>query len=220
MKPVHVFYERLGHDLLRHYRSIRSVVDHIVFIYCMLPAVAAIVVWQYQMWQASQMWLSVIPEALAVYILLFLLSKGSERWFVAEADLLFLRQQTGWLSAIMRYGKWYSIGRDILWIGVILLLAAPFLYIHYEWSLLHILCLWLVIMVMRQATLYARKILTMNFPGFCRRFILQVFGFCLPLWPYNCLCRLCIGMWQVFSLWLLYWERCLLIFIAIKKGVF
>lgn len=166
MTAAKLFYQRLRAEIRFQYGVFRLVGDWTVIVYLGIPALLAVVIWNVNMWLLPLSWMDSVPFPLFAFILYLLLSRGSVRLFLQEADFLFLRQHQSWMDAIIRRGMAFSFLRDVVIVAVWFALAAPFLVQHYEFSWLAVMALYALTLFVKENDLYASNLLSLRFSGF------------------------------------------------------
>ncbi|MGW9125282.1 ABC transporter permease [Paenibacillus chitinolyticus] len=114
MTPAKLFKRRLLDDWTYQYRILRTAVDWTVAVYLIVPALIFAFIY-YSAWlRTPPEWFGYIPASLvAVFLYLFAWS-GTVRFFIEEADQLFLVRSEGWMLAIKRRGLLYSLALQAL----------------------------------------------------------------------------------------------------------
>ncbi|WP_372011969.1 ABC transporter permease [Paenibacillus chitinolyticus] len=114
MTPAKLFKRRLFDDWTYQYRILRTAVDWTVAVYLIVPALIFAFIY-YSAWlRTPPEWFGYIPASLvAVFLYLFAWS-GTVRFFIEEADQLFLVRSEGWMPAIKRRGLLYSLALQAL----------------------------------------------------------------------------------------------------------
>ncbi|QAV21267.1 Tat pathway signal protein [Paenibacillus chitinolyticus] len=114
MTPAKLFKRRLLDDWTYQYRILRTAVDWTVAVYLIVPALIFASIY-YSAWlRTPPEWFGYIPASLvAVFLYLFAWS-GTVRFFIEEADQLFLVRSEGWMPAIKRRGLLYSLALQAL----------------------------------------------------------------------------------------------------------
>ncbi len=114
MTPAKLFKRRLFDDWAYQYRILRTAVDWTVAVYLIVPALIFAFIYYSAWWRTPPEWFGYIPASLvAVFLYLFAWS-GTVRFFIEEADQLFLVRSEGWMPAIKRRGLLYSLALQSL----------------------------------------------------------------------------------------------------------
>lgn len=181
MTPAKYFYKRLRAEIRFQYNVIQTVADWFLQIYLGIPILLALIIWQVNMWQSEQIWINNVPLPLFLVLLAILLSPGSLRLYIQEADVLFLRQQKKWLRAIVHRGMLFSFFRDCLIIVLCFAIVSPFLIQHYNYSWLTVTALGILGLMMKENVNYAEHLLSLSYKRLSRSFIYLVFVLCFVI---------------------------------------
>lgn len=158
MTPAKYFYKRLREEIRFQYKVIHTVADWVVQIYVGIPALFALIVWQGNMWYTGQTWMDGLPLPVFLVLLAVLLSFGSLRLYIREADVLFLRQQKEWFEAIVHRGLVFSFLRDFLIAGFWFVIASPFLILQYHFSWYTVIGLAFLGLLIKECFSYAKHL--------------------------------------------------------------
>lgn len=170
MTPKKLFVRRLWNEMKFQFRAIGMVVDWIIALYLVIPAVIAGVAVYVNWWRDIPPWIAAVPFWIPAVFLFIFLSFGEIRLYVKEADIVFLRQ-TGWLDDVMRSGMVYSFLRDVIWTAAVIGVVLPFLLLRYHFSYAEIAVLSVFSLAVREVLLYAENILSLKFSGLLKKCI-------------------------------------------------
>ncbi|WP_416826011.1 ABC transporter permease [Ectobacillus polymachus] len=136
-----LFLKRLKHEVFEKWKSIRSVVDWTIALYAVVPTLFFAGMYYHSLWTSLPTWMMHIPLVVFILLLFIILSLGTVRSFLEDADSLFLMQNKFFVSRIVQNGIIYSTVvlacESILAIVVLL----PLLRVGYAFSVSKILLL-------------------------------------------------------------------------------
>lgn len=126
----------------------KSIADWTVLLYLLIP-VSLFVYYLYRetVLKGEFGVFEVIPLSICIFILLLITSGGYIRTFVEPADRLFFIQHKGTFSELKAYSFIYSIVKQIVMVGVILLLFSVVYIQHYEQTLIGLIDLGLLLLI-------------------------------------------------------------------------
>lgn len=169
-----LFIGRVISDWKYQYEVWKTVVDWIVALYIVIPFSAFFIYTYLSWWRAVPWWLDYIPlNALAVIIFIFAWS-GTIRIFVEDADQLFLLQRNVWISRIINYSLSYSIIYNLVVTSLLLIIIAPFLMLHYTFSIIGVVWLTAFVFVLKNCMGLAKQLIELRFKGWTKRIIRYV----------------------------------------------
>ncbi|GIP41052.1 ABC transporter permease [Paenibacillus sp. J31TS4] len=106
--PHQLFVRRLRDDARFQWRAWRSAFDWIVGVYLLLPALAVFGYQYWLWWTAPPAWLELYGGAAAAVLLTLAALSGRIRFYLEEADQLFVFTRPAWRRSLMRAGLAYS----------------------------------------------------------------------------------------------------------------
>ncbi|WP_458411540.1 ABC transporter permease [Schinkia sp. CFF1] len=115
-------------------RAFGMVIDWTVFMYILVPAIIALAVFDYQLWQAPPAWTSIIPASLLGICLFFSYQISSVRTYIERADELFVIQNLKYCQTLIQAGKWFNVLKTSMEIAVLILYILPILKLGYHLS--------------------------------------------------------------------------------------
>lgn len=127
MNPFKLFRNRVVANFKYQLRSIRLVIDWVVALYFVIPALFLGGVFYIGLWNELPLWTGYIPYSFLAALIYFALSIGEFRYFIQAGDQLFIIYNRVWLQAQIRYGSIYSISIKVLQACLLIGLAAPLL---------------------------------------------------------------------------------------------
>lgn len=174
MTVTKLFFRRVISDWKYQYEIWKTAVDWIVALYIVIPAFATFVYYYLSWWTKAPGVLDYLPlNALLGFFLIFTWS-GTIRIFLEAGDQLFLLQHKAWISKIFKYSLGYSIFYNLVeTIGLITILA-PFLVIHYGFSLVEVFSVVFLIFVTKNFLGLAKQLLELRFKGWSQRIVKSV----------------------------------------------
>ncbi len=128
------------------------VIDWTVFIYILVPAMIALGVLDYQLWQAPPVWTSFVPVSSLGLFLFFASQLSSVKNYIERADELFVIQNLRYYKTLIQAGKWFIILKTSLEIAILILYILPILKLGYNLSTNFIIiiyfyvCIWSLFM--------------------------------------------------------------------------
>lgn len=112
------------------YSALRMVVDWTIALYMIVPALA-IGIYHYRAWMIEEPeWLASAPPFAFWAALALIVCTGQIRWFLEEADALFILQREAWLKNVKLLGALQSLLKSAVSLAVFL--AAVFPLLHRE----------------------------------------------------------------------------------------
>jgi len=110
------------------------VIDWTVFMYILVPAIIALGIIDFQLWQAPPAWTSFIPVRMLGIILFFTFQFTSVRTYIQRADELFVIQNLKYYQTLIQAGKWYAVLKTSLETAVLILYILPIFKLGYQLS--------------------------------------------------------------------------------------
>jgi ABC-2 type transport system permease protein len=164
-----LFCQRVISDWKYQYQVWKSAVDWIVALYIVIPFSAGFMYYYLSWWRAAPGWLDYIPlNALSAIIVVFAWS-GTIRIFVENADQLFLLQRKAWIERIIKYSLGYSIIHNLVVTSLLLIILAPFLLLHYGFSLIGVVWLTVFVFVLKNCMGLGKQLVELRFKGWAKR---------------------------------------------------
>lgn len=163
--PFSLFWFRLKKEWHYQYDAFRSAVDWIIWLYIIVPIIALVFYQYYLLWQGTASWVEWVPLPFLFLFLFILCWTGCIRLFLTEGDLLFLRQNKKWQTALMRFGILYSIVLNILFTMVISVIVIPILYLYAHYSIYHIGLFLSFLLLYRLFIQFTKQIVFVSFSG-------------------------------------------------------
>ncbi|TGE38918.1 ABC transporter permease [Desulfosporosinus fructosivorans] len=169
-----LFLRRVISDWKYQYQVWKSAVDWIVALYIVIPFSAGFIYYYHSWWRAVPGWLDYIPlNALTAIIVVFAWS-GTIRIFVENADQLFLLQRKVWISRIIKYSLGYSIIYNLVVTALLLVILAPFLLLHYGFSLIGVVWLTILAFILKNCMGLGKQLIELRFKGWSKRILTSV----------------------------------------------
>ncbi|WP_438447776.1 ABC transporter permease [Gorillibacterium sp. sgz5001074] len=107
--------KRIRASIRFQYRSWRMAVDWTVALYIVIPALI-LAGYQYGLlYKEPPLWLAHVPYAVMRSLWFVFAAGGTLRYYVEEADQLFLVQRTEWFRSMMGWGMIFSMAKHALW---------------------------------------------------------------------------------------------------------
>jgi Predicted ABC-type exoprotein transport system, permease component len=174
MTVTRLFIQRLISEWKYQYQVWKTAVDWVVALYIVIPFCAIFLDFYRLWWRQAPEWLNYIPlNALLAVILVFTWS-GTMRIFVEEADQLFLLQCKAWMSRIHKYSLGYSVIYNFLATSVLLMILAPFLFLHYGFSGIDIVWLTVFVFLLKNSLGIVKQLVELRFKGWPQRILTSV----------------------------------------------
>jgi ABC-2 type transport system permease protein len=127
LTPQKVAWQRIRSNAGFQYRAWKMAIDWVIALYIVLPA-AAVLVYQYiSWWKGTPVWLEMVPYTVFRAYLFVAAITGTIRYYVEEADQLFLVQRTSWFRMLMRTGTAFSLVSSALVLAGMGVLLYPLL---------------------------------------------------------------------------------------------
>jgi len=171
MTVSRLFFRRIVSSWKYQVQVWRTAVDWIVALYIVIPFSYILIDFYLSLWRSVPGWLHTIPLNALVAIILVFAWSGTVRIFVEEADQLFLLQRKVWISRIIKYSLGYSIINNLVVTSLLLIVLAPFLLLHYGFSLIGVVWLTVFVFVLKNCMGLAKQLVELRFKGWDKRII-------------------------------------------------
>lgn len=165
MTVTQLFKQRLNNDRLYKRKIWKTAIDWIVWLYVLLPILAVLLYQYYALWTREFEHFHNLPMYLIASLLFLPSYSGTVRLFVEEGDLLFLRQHTDWLHALMKKGIQYSFKQNVLFVFLLAVILAPLFIVYEQMPMVHILLMILLMIFMRFSLQIMRQWVTYRYRG-------------------------------------------------------
>lgn len=173
MTPLKLFIHRMFANVKFQLRAISIVVDWIVAIYIVVPALFIGGVIYTQMWSEMPSWIALIPVQLVMGIIYFAACTGAYRYFIQAGDQLFIICNQAWIQAQIRYGFMYSLFMKVIQTTIILALTAPLLVKQFQISVSSMISLLLFSAVYGLVVAFANERIAFKFDGI-KQYMMQI----------------------------------------------
>lgn len=160
-----LFRKRLADHWNYQIGVVRTVVDWIIALYLIMPALAIGAYQYYRWWQAEPPWIAHVPLLVIAFALFFFTTSGTVRLFVEEGDQLFMLQRDAWFRGVMRRGIGYTIACHGLLSAAAIALLAPLLHLHYGWSFVRLIAFALFVWLFRVDAALIVRLLAASYSG-------------------------------------------------------
>lgn len=174
MTVTRLLLRRIGSDWKYQYQVWKTAVDWIVALYIVIPFFAIFLNFYLSWWRKAPEWLGYIPLNALLGIILVFAWSGTIRIFVQEADQLFLLQRKVWISRIIKYSLGYSVFYNLVVTSLLLIILAPFLMLHYGFSLLGVVRLTVFVFALKNCMGLAKQLVELRFAGWPQRIVRTV----------------------------------------------
>jgi len=169
-----LFRHRLVSGWAYQYSIWKTVVDWIVALYIVIPFSALFIDAYISWWRQIPTGLSNVPlNAFLVIVLLFAWS-GTIRIFVEDADQIFLSQRTTWIKRLIKYSIAYYIGSGFLITLLFCIVLAPFLLLHYGFTIHSFLWLIISTFLLKASIGILKQLVEFRFQGWKRVLVTMV----------------------------------------------
>lgn len=136
------YIRRMKRDAKFQLKAFGLVIDWTIFIYLVIPAIIALGVIDYKLWQAPPAWTSLVPASLFGVCLFFTAQVSFVRTYVVHADELFVIQNLKYYQSLIQTGKCFTVLKAILETVILFLYILPIFKIGYQLSNLFIVLLY------------------------------------------------------------------------------
>lgn len=143
----------------------------IVALYIVIPFSYIFGDFYFSLWRAFPRWLDFIPLSVLSAIILVFAWSGTIRIFVEDADQLFLLQRKVWISRIIKYSLGYSAIYNLVVTSLLLIILAPFLLLHYGFSLIGVVWLTVFVIVLKNCMGLAKQLVELRYKGWVQRLV-------------------------------------------------
>jgi ABC-2 type transport system permease protein len=171
MTVSRLFFRRIVSSWKYQVQVWRTAVDWIVALYIVIPFSYIVIDFYLSLWRSVPGWLDYIPLNVLVAIILVFAWSGTIHIFVEDADQLFLLQRKVWISRIIKYSLGYSIINNLVVTSLLLIVLAPFLLLHYGFSLIGVVWLTVFVFVLKNCMGLAKQLVELRFKGWDKRII-------------------------------------------------
>jgi ABC-2 type transport system permease protein len=179
LTPTQLFLKRLAAHGKFQWSVFRLVVDWIIALYFIVPALIFAGFQYHSWWSAAPVWIERVPYIIVVLVLYRVATMGTVRLFVEEADQLFLLQHPRWLPRLKQLGMAYSFLFHLMLSAAVIALLAPLLLVHYLLTPGQLVMLFLYISVFRSLSAFLKHFLSLRYIGW--RFWLGSIGLQLAM---------------------------------------
>jgi ABC-2 type transport system permease protein len=163
--PAKLFLKRLAAHGKFQWSVFRLVVDWIIALYFIVPALIIAGFQYHSWWSAAPVWIERVPYFIVVLVLYRVSTIGTVRLFVEEADQLFLLQHPKWIPRLKQWGMTYSFLFHLTFSAAIIALLAPLLLVHYQLTLGQLIMLFLYLSVFRNLSAFLKHFLSLRYVG-------------------------------------------------------
>lgn len=163
---VKLFFRRLIDDWKFQYNVWKTVVDWTILLYILIP-LAVVGIRQYLLlWHVTPGWLDKLPFELFVSIAFLFAWKGTARFFIEEADQLFLKQKARWYGSIIKMSIMYFFWKSLFVSAFLFLILAPVLLREYAVTWYEIALFFALTLFTKFGLGLAKQMLTLQVHGF------------------------------------------------------
>lgn len=131
LTPVSVAMGRIKNNAAFQYRAWKMAIDWVVALYIVVPGLAVLGYQYIQWWQETPVWLEQVPYLVFRSYLFIAAVTGTIRYYVEDADQLFLIQREGWFRKMVATGATFSLVSHAVLMALIAVLLFPLLYNGY-----------------------------------------------------------------------------------------
>lgn len=165
LTPAKLFLKRLGAHRKFQWSVLRLIVDWIIALYFIVPALVILGFQYHSWWLTAPVWIKHVPYILVVLVLYRVATMGTVRLFVEEADQLFLLQHPKWIQRLKQWGLTYSLFFHLTISAAITALLAPLLYNYYLLTPGQIVLLFLYLFVFRNLSALLKVFVSLRYVG-------------------------------------------------------
>lgn len=180
LTPMSTAIRRIRSDVRFQYRAWRMAIDWTVALYIVAPALLIAGYHYLSWWREPPIWLDNIPYSIIQAYLFIIAVNGTVRYYIEEADQLFLVQRQGWFRRVMGTGAAYSLMVHVLWVALSGLLLYPLLHNGYGVGAAEAASLFMLTYLFKVHLMLGKQWLSMRFSGWrgfaVRLVLLPVFG--------------------------------------------
>jgi ABC-2 type transport system permease protein len=131
LTPERVAFGRIKNNAGFQYRAWKMAVDWVVALYIVVPALIVLGYQYIHWWKEMPVWLEGVPYTVfRVYLFVAAIS-GTIRYYVDEADQLFLIQRQTWFRRLKATGAAFSLTANAVVLALIAMLLYPLLHNGY-----------------------------------------------------------------------------------------
>ncbi|CAM3619151.1 ABC transporter permease [Marinicrinis lubricantis] len=132
--PLTLFRNRLSHHWNTYRNAFFMIIDWVTGLYILVPAVLFAGYQYWSWWQEVPVWTESVPEFILWFLFIVFIQLGTIRWFIHEADVLFLTYSNQWMRPLYRYALCYYFVIQILSLSALLLFITPLAIHAYGWK--------------------------------------------------------------------------------------
>lgn len=164
--PVKLFFSRLIDDWKFQYEVWKTVIDWTVLVYILIPLTVVVVRQYLFLWQTTPDWLDKLPFVLIVGIIFLFAWKGTPRFFIEDADQLFLKQRAQWYGSIIKMSITYFFWKSLFVSAFLFFILSPVLLRKYAVTWHEIALLFALTLLVKFNLGIAKQMLTLQVHGF------------------------------------------------------
>ncbi|MDX8367469.1 ABC transporter permease [Cytobacillus sp. IB215665] len=127
-----LFFERLKREWKFQWGIFRSIADWTIIVYIIIPTLLACSYIYGLWWITIPSWIVPVPELYLFLVIYLYCWLGSCRFFIEEADQLFLIQKKQIVRNLKKLAVGYNVISNSIKMSFIMIIFAPFLFIHYN----------------------------------------------------------------------------------------
>jgi ABC-2 type transport system permease protein len=165
LTPAKLFLKRLTAHGRFQWSVFRLVVDWIIALYFIVPALIIAGFQYHSWWSGAPVWIKHVPYSIVVLVLYRVATMGTVRLFIEEGDQLFLLQHPRWISRLKQLGMVYSFLFHFIVSAAILSLLAPLLIVHYLLTPSELVMLFLYLLAFRNLSAFLKHFLSIRYVG-------------------------------------------------------
>lgn len=132
LTPERVALRRIKENAGFQYRAWKMAVDWVIALYFVIPALIVLGYQYVRWWSNVPVWLEPVPYTVFRVYLFVAAVSGTIRYYVEEADQLFLIQRQGWFRRLKATGAAFSLAVHAVVLALIAVLLYPLLRNGYQ----------------------------------------------------------------------------------------
>ncbi|MDF2922642.1 MAG: hypothetical protein K0R57_1556 [Paenibacillaceae bacterium] len=165
LTPQRVALGRIRNNAAFQYRAWKMAVDWVIALYVVVPGLIFLGYQYASWWREAPVWLEAVPYLLFRSYLFIAAVTGTIRYFVDDADQLFLIQRGSWFKRMIATGMTYSLVSQALGLALIGLVLFPLLRNGYGISGQETVFLFLITFLMKIYLMLGKQQLELRLSG-------------------------------------------------------
>lgn len=165
LTPERVARKRIKEDAGFQYRAWKMAVDWVVALYIVIPALLILGYQYVQWWQEAPVWLEPVPYSVFRIYLFVAAISGTIRYYVDEADQLFMVQRQGWFRRLTGVGMTFSLVTKALILAAMGVILYPLMHKGYGVGAVEAVLLFAITYLVKVYIMLGKQVLELRVTG-------------------------------------------------------